>query len=637
MSRSERAGLALAFAAVALAAISGVASSTPGFEINLGPGDSPFVTGFQENSDVDNKVGWHWATYDARIGTPFRFTGSDLEVTLKYARVFGEEAVVSVSVSGRGAEEFRARGGEVRTTVLRVSGVEGPVELGIRTDSHERRNMGLKMDRATFAARNGGAFRLNPSALLRPVLAILLIFVGLRILGAAPVFAGASTLVSAVIFALGAQTDLFLAWRMIHFVPETVCVAIPVLWLAQKLIRRSGVDAKEAALLGAAALICVLFRVVLISHPDFYYPDLLTHARVVQAIRAEGPGFFLHPADALNAQGAWTKPVLGQTSALPYAVAFHTPFAVLAALFDLSRDQIEIAFKSGGAILSVVPILLAGALARIFGLSPLAGLLLCLIPTYASRLSFALLPALCGHVFDLLALLAIGRFAEVGEGPRRLPSWIAMIGALLIGHLAYTSSVVNEGILCAVLVLVWLVSGPIGRSRASALIVAEGLAAFCAFVLYYRHFVTDVVGLAGRLVGGGGSAGAPSVYPVEGFWPVFLERTGSFFPWPYLVLALIGILAARGQLKEKGLMIAWGLAYVVLILLRAKIPDVFRYGHETLFVTPVMMILVGAGLVIGWRRSGPSRVATLLASSGLLALSVRDQWRAMADQLGNAL
>ena len=74
----------------------------------------------------------------------------------------------------------------------------------------------------------------------------------------------------------------------------------------------------------------MLLRLALVSHPDFYYPDLLTHTRVVEAIRAEGPSFFLHPADALSAQKAWTKPVLGSVSALPYAVMFHTPFAVLA-------------------------------------------------------------------------------------------------------------------------------------------------------------------------------------------------------------------------------------------------------------------------------------------------------------------
>jgi hypothetical protein len=528
----------------------------------------------------------------------------------------------------------------VRTTALEVTGVDGPVQLGIRTDSHERRDMGLKMDRVAFSARNGGAFSLRPSAIPRLVLAVLMLFAGLRLLGATPIFAGASTLVGAVIFAAGAAQDLFFAWRSVHFIPETLGVALPVLWLGQKLIRRTGVESKEARILGCAALLSVLFRFVLISHPDFYYPDLLTHTRVVQAIRAEGPGFFLHPADALNDQKAWTKPVLGQTSALPYAVVFHTPFALLAGLFDLSTDQIETALKVGGAILSVLPILLAGALARSFGLPPLAALLLCFIPTYASRLSFALMPALCGHIVDLLALLAIARFAETGEGSRRLPTWLTLVGALLIGHLAYTSSVVNEGVFCVVLTLVWLASGPIGRARGAALGVAECVAAFGAFVLYYRHFVTDVLGLIGRLAGtGGGSAGASaaSVYPVEGFWTVFLERTGSFFAWPYLLLAGIGLVVSRRRMKEKGLLATWGLAYVVLILLRARIPDVFRYGHETLFLTPLMMILGGTALVEGWQRPGLSRVAAILATAGLTVVSLRDQWRAVADQLGNAL
>ena len=187
---------------------------------------------------------------------------------------------------------------------------------------------------------------------------------------------------------------------------------------------------------------------------------------------------------------------------------------------------------------------------------------------------------------------------------------------------------------------VWLASGPTGRARATALGVAECLAAFGAFVLYYRHFVTDVLGLIGRLAGtGGGSAGASaaSVYPVEGFWTVFLERTGSFFAWPYLLLAGIGLVVSRKRMKEKGLLATWGLAYVVLILLRARIPDVFRYGHETLLVTPLVCLAAGESLAA---LTGAGRVRRVLGGVLLAALALEGfalQWRAVAEQLGNAL
>jgi hypothetical protein len=70
---------------------------------------------------------------------------------------------------------------------------------------------------------------------------------------------------------------------------------------------------------------------------------------------------------------------------------------------------------------------------------------------------------------------------------------------------------------------------------------------------------------------------------------------------------------------------------------RAKVPDVFRYGHETLLVTPLVCLASGEALSVlasrgGWRRLVAAGLLVFLAGQGFLW-----QWRALDLQLGNAL
>ncbi len=639
MERRDLAGWILGGLGTALCLASSLLLSTRSVELNLGPGDTPFIAGFESDSEVENKIGWHWTKYNAAIHLPFETAESALETTLRFARVFGEEALVEVLVGSVAADTFRARGGEVRTMTLVTPGVQGPLDMAIRTDSHEGRDMGLRMDRVSVRVVSGAPLRLRRVSALRPPVIAVMLLGALLLLGASPLAAGATTLFAALAFSARASIDLFAAWRQTNTAPEMLIVStLMLLALREAMCRGMGLARADAVRLVVAALVTMLFRLTLVFHPDFYYPDLLTHARVVEAIRAEGPAFYLSPAEALNTQGAWTKPVLGSMSSLPYAVAFHTPFALIASVFSLSTDQIQTTIKAGSCLISVLPILLVGLLAARVSIPPMAALALCVIPTYTSRLSFALLPALFGHVFDLVVLLTlatiIGRGPEVRAGSR----WGWLAGALLAGHLAYTSSVVNEGLLMAILVALFLSSGAAGLPAASRLLACDAVAALAAFLLYYRHFVGDVLGLAGRLTGlssSGRSVG--SVYPIESFWDLLFERTDTFFGWPYVTLALVGLAALGRPVLESKLIQAWVFTYLGLILLRAKIPDVFRYGHETTFLTPLVATLAGAALIIGWSRGGILRVLAAIAGGALAFVSFLQQWQSVADQLSNAM
>jgi hypothetical protein len=641
VSLKDRVGWAAAALALLVAAVSGLGLSTRSVELNLGPGDGAFVHGFEANSDVEDKVGWHWTTYDALVELPLSTPGADLDVELSFARMFGEEAVVEVVVSGIRTEPFRARGGEVRRVVLRAPQASGPLTVRIGTDSHERRNMGLRLDRLSVTVSEGEPFRLHGMAALRPLITTALLFGGLLLLGVTPAIASGAALFFAVAYAATGWVNLFTTWRQLDLAPPMLIVSTVFLAAGKRLIGRSGLmETSVATALAAAAFVTMLFRLILISHPDFYYPDLLTHTRVVETIRAQGLSFFLDPASALGSQGAWTKPVLGGVTSLPYAVMFHSPFAVLAAIANLSVDEIELSLKAFGALLSVLPVLIAGAIAARLSLPPLAALLLCVIPAYTSRLSFALLPSLFGHTFDLLALLALLCLVQDTEKSAR--SVVLAFTALLAGHLAYTSSVVNEGLFMLILLTLCCVSAERRRSLALRVLAIEAAAALLAFALYYRHFVGDVFGLVSRLVTSGSAASSgvsgatSSVYPIESFWATLFERTTSFFGWSWIALFAAGLLVS-GRAVLAGLVVpAWGLTYLALILLRAKIPDVFRYGHETLFVAPLVCLFAGSALITGLRRGGILKLLSALALAALVAVSLGEQWQAVADQLGNA-
>ena len=190
----------------------------------------------------------------------------------------------------------------------------------------------------------------------------------------------------------------------------------------------------------------------------------------------------------------------------------------------------------------------------------------------------------------------------------------------------------------AVLVILVLATGRTGLGSAGRLALAEAGAGLLAFGLYYRHFVGDVLDLGARLLGlRAGSGQAASEYPIESFWGLLIERTDAFFGWPWLGLFIAGALLAGAPFRGSLIPRAWVLAFLGLILLRAKIPDVFRYGHETLFLTPLVALLAGSALILAWRRGGGLRWASVAAGVALSVESFGRQWASIADQLVNAL
>ena len=125
-------------------------------------------------------------------------------------------------------------------------------------------------------------------------------------------------------------------------------------------------------------------------------------------------------------------------------------------------------------------------------------------------------------------------------------------------------------------------------------------------------------------------------------------RTRDFFDGVYPVLAALGVaLLVRRPGQTAGteatawpvrtrLVAAWLVTYFLLLLGRARVPDVFLHGHETLLVTPLVCLAAGEALAASGPRGRVRRVAAAILLAFLAVQGVTWQWRALADQLGNA-
>lgn len=644
-NRPARAALIVTLLALVVAAFLPALGRTDRVRLNFGPGDSAYIAGFAPDHEVEDKRGTHWTTYHATVQLPVALK-EDSQLILNFRRVFAEEAQVVVRQNGDEVAHFSARGGALRTVDVPLRATTAPLEINIDTDSHERRDRGLQMDELvvvssarTMRLAGGGRWRLLLS--LGALVGALTLFSrrgrGLQSL-AVPVIAWLSVLA----FAWRAHADLFAAVRQCDGIVTLVCLlAVPLYLFRNALVRVLRISEDDFALIATVAVAAAAARLALLNHPDFYYPDLLTHARVVDAIRAAPLAFFSNPAAQLAEAGAWTKPVMGASVSLPYAVLFHSLFAIPATVFDWSHDSIERAFKIGGAAMSALPILLAAGLAARWRLSPLYALTLAIVPTYFSRLTFALLPALLGHVMDLVFLLWLASWRGDGSVASRRAYFVG-VALLATAQLAYTSSVVNLGVAVAVAIVFALMRRQ--KARAIQLCVVGATASIVSVSLYYRSFLGDVTSLVTR-AGIAGGAASGSVYERRGIVDFFLERSYDFFGLPLAFLALWGswkILAkderSSGSAEDRETMLVLLVSYVVLIVLRARIPDVFRYGHETTLVTPLAALVAAHGLRSGL-ASKTGMVKITAAGLGVWALvwAFSKHVTFLRDQLENAL
>jgi hypothetical protein len=620
--------LALVIVAIPLAAAGWGARGPFEITLNLGPGDAPYVSGFTSSYEIDDRVATHWTTYDAAVAPPLTVSGGPMTLSYRFARVFPETAVVDVLFDGGVVDRFECRGGRIleRTVLVGARGPT-PVAVAFHADSHERRNLGLKLDWVRLAGT--GRVTIRGSARLVPALVIALL-IGLHVLPgwdlrraallAAPWAAAA---------AFGLLRDPWLVHRLLRgLVLALALFGLAGVMIGRWLVARGRAAVPEVRALAALAIATFLLRALAMNHPDFYYPDLRTHARLVEVVRSAGLAFFRTPAAYIWEHGVWRTGAYGQTYAFPYTPAFHLPFAVI----PFGYDDLITAMKLTAAALTTVPMVLAWAIARRLGAAVVGAVLMAFVPTYVSRLSFAFLPALFGHAVDIAFLFWL---AGNLERIRERGTWLR--GALFVAacQLAYVSGVINIALFIAVLAMCEAGFRRPARGPQAAAVLAMGLGGSLVSVLvYYRDFLPMVLDVFSHAVSPG--AVAVSVHPVQGFLTVAYARTRDFFDGIYPLLAAAGLVVLFRRRRGASLLAAWLLTYLLLLLGRARAPDVFLHGHETLFVTPLVCLAAGQALATLAAYGRAARAAAFVLG-GLLAIQgFAWQWRALADQLGNA-
>jgi hypothetical protein len=599
--------------------------------LNLGPGDGLYITGFHPEYEIKDRVATHWTTYQAEIRLPVAVEGP-VELSYRFDRVHVQTAEVQVSFGREPVDTFIRGGGgfQIRSATI-LAREARPVDVGIRVDSHERKNQGLMLDWIGLDLGREGRARLIGAAAVRPALLAALLFAILRWAGWSRRAAAGLTAPVSLTAVLGLLADPWLTHRLLTDLPEALALAgVLGVGLGRALVRTGRVSAEALRTLAAVAAGALLVRGLAVNHPDFYYPDLRTHAKLVAVVRDAGLDFLGTPSRYIWEHGVWRTEAYGRTYAFPYTPAFHVPFAIL----PIGYDRLLTAMKLAAVALSVVPLALTWALARRLGIAPVGALLLALIPTYTSRLAYAFLPALLGHAADLLLLLWISHNLD-RAGERS--TWTT--GALLVAasQLAYVAGVVNIPVLMAVLAATTAVSPAAGRWRrfAGVWVMTAG-GSLLAVALYYRDFLGMAWDVAARLLRG--DEGAVSQHPVRGWLEVVAERTTSpeLIGPGFLAVAVIGVGLLLSRPTSRRLVAAWLAAYFLLLLGRGRLPDVFSHGHDELLIAPLVGLAAGECVSRLWRAAVWGRLAAAAIVLALGALGLVDQWGALAAQLGHA-
>ncbi len=193
-------------------------------ELGFGPGDSPYIEGFHPYYEVVGARTTHWTTYDAAVALPLEVHGGPVTISYRYAnryaRDFPQTAEVEVRLAERTIDCFSARGGVYQERSVHLASVsESPFVLPILADSHERWNMGLKLDWLRIDYGDRATVRLVGFGLWQPLLLIVLVLLTMLALGWTGPKAALLATPSSAILSIGLWKDPWLTHRFLTGIP----------------------------------------------------------------------------------------------------------------------------------------------------------------------------------------------------------------------------------------------------------------------------------------------------------------------------------------------------------------------------------------------------------------------------------
>jgi hypothetical protein len=585
----------------------------------LGPNDHHYLQGFAPHYEVENgTVATRWTTYHARIDLPLAVEGR-AEILYRFSRVFGETAEAEVSLAGSTVDRFTARGGAVETRRVRLPPLSRtPLSLGFDADSHERRNLGLKLDWVALALEPEARLSLaTPSRLLLALLGGFLFalfrFGGLGVRG---------SLASCLSFVLAVVAALH--WDIFGLAHTILSLSLPLVGLslaASVYFRRMPRGALAVPILVAGYLL----RGYGLFHPTTFYGDVANARDYVEVFReTEGSLAERGVETQKRTNVGYPRTVAGRDYAFPYSPLYFLPFGLAR-----TPGGIEDAVRHAGLASSVLVALPLFWLAST-SFSPGAGVLAVLLwmasPPIFSRLLLALHATLVGSFLDVVAVAAVLALSFV---PRSLPRLGAVLGAALASLLAYTSSLFSMGAF-------FLFASLLERRLALKLIAVGALTGTLTVIWLYWPFLLLLFreilpALASGLPGAGGEAPPSPVLAA-------LSRVPLFYGYLYPPLALGGLYVARRRSDARAFRIlgAWGLAFLLMVALRAFGGGVFKDIKEIELAAPLVAILT-AGSLAALGRHGRRGLVTAAVLASALVLFGFDRYRLYLETYASPL
>jgi hypothetical protein len=574
---------------------------------DLGPNDADHIAGFEPHYEIDGPVATRWTTYTAQVDLPLTLRGGPASLSYRFSRVLPETAVVDVLLAGTLVDRFTCRGGAWITRTVDLAALPPtPLSLALRIDSHDRRNLGLRLDWIRLGTA-GGRVGWRGWARWAPVALVAAAYVLFRLVGLPPLPAALAVLPWSLGTFIFGRIDPF---ALGHVASKIVVPAMVLTAGCAALVRRRPGGRWVVPIFLASYLL----KAAAVFHPAFFYPDVQNHGRYVAAF-AEAPGSIPERGIAAQRKVATAYPrfVAGRPYAFPYSPLFFIPFTWLGP--DSAR--VEDALRHVGlaaAAAEVVAVFWIGGMVFGPGAGVAAALVSAFLPPLYSRLLFAMWPTIVGHLLDVLAIGAALRLAR-RPGERRPVVAFALL--VLAAFLTYISSLFNLSLFIVFLALLELRRVPtlLGTLAAAATITVLWL-----YGSFTRAFFLEIL----PAVAGGGAVGTPRA--AGGAPPGLtdaLARIPLFYGWGFPALGLAGLLLARRVTDgpARRVLYAYGLAFASLVLLRGFGGGLFRDLKEITFVAPLVAVCAGASLLALARRGRSGSVSVLLLALGLLAFT----------------
>lgn len=345
-------------------------------------------------------------------------------------------------------------------------------------------------------------------------------------------------------------------------------------------------------------------------HPTTFYPDVANARRYVMAFKETSGSIAERGVETQKATNvAYPRTVGGKDYAFPYSPAYFYPFTWLPSSGAIEDGVRHIGLASAAAAVPVVFWLGSTVAGPSVGI--IAALIFAFLPPAYSRLILAMHATPVGHFFDLLMIASVLALSFQTISRRRLA---AVAASALASLLSYVSSLFTVG--------AFLVSASITDRRLATrlLPVLVGTGLITVMWLYWPFtllFFTEILPAASQGLGTSGTQG-----PLDSLFHA-LGRIPIFYGYGYPALAIAGFFLVRRKSPQSfRVFAAYGLAFLMLVALRAFGGGLFKDLKEIMFVAPLMALLTAFSIEEIGRRGRTGLVAATCITIGLIVFGL---------------